>query len=170
MAILDMRRLSHFLAKTDEGAKAPSADAPPAASVAELEALLRGTPGLESLTYTFGSTARCFGCYLRSDAVRFDVAKAAERIRSTLAFRAENKLDDIADAGAALASDRCKPLWPSAYADWTAPDGSVVQYSRLGGLKLHEIKVIRPGPNPGLQLPSPILSSIPISTEAHDVM
>ena len=74
-----------------------------------------------------------FDCYLRCGGVKQDVAKATERLCSTLAFRSEH---GILDAGTDVASlfevDPVRPHFPTAFAPNT-PDGCIVQITRLGG-------------------------------------
>lgn len=107
-------------------------------AVADLRAALQNGPsglvqGLSNLTHAYGSSDRLLDCYLRCGGVRWDVAKAKTRLVSTLAFRAEHGLDSL-DVRSAFEEHPVRAHFRTAFAP-LAPDGCVVQYTRLAGLR-----------------------------------
>lgn len=106
-----------------------------AAAMARLRAALGNAQGLSGLAYAYGSAERLFDCYLRCGGVRFDAAKAEKRVLSTLQFRREQGLEDHdLDVHSKFEEHPVRQHFSTAFAP-TAPDGCVVQYTRLAGLR-----------------------------------
>eukprot|EP00322_Chrysochromulina_rotalis_P012129 CAMPEP_0115856602 /NCGR_PEP_ID=MMETSP0287-20121206/15140_1 /TAXON_ID=412157 /ORGANISM="Chrysochromulina rotalis, Strain UIO044" /LENGTH=256 /DNA_ID=CAMNT_0003310787 /DNA_START=8 /DNA_END=778 /DNA_ORIENTATION=+ len=107
----------------------------------QLKALLAsGRPaGFDQLVHAFGSEERCCRCFLRAAS---SVATAAvANIESTLTFRKDHGLDQIADSTAAATTFDAHPLRPRLPLSFAglAPDGSVIQYARLASINVREL-------------------------------
>lgn len=95
---------------------------------------LEAPRNFDRLAYAYGGAERCLQCFLLASGG--DVSVATGRIVETIAFRALRGIDVMTDeeVGVAFESHTLRCQWPSQFHN-AAPDGSVVQVTRLSELQ-----------------------------------
>lgn len=111
------------------------------AEVAKLRAALLADasvdqPALFRLGHLYGSLDKALACYLREGHTRFNQAVAVQRVKNTLAHRAQHRLDEHGtDLQHVMDAHPVRAAWPAAFAR-IAPDGCPVVYCRLSRVNL----------------------------------